>query len=112
VRYHDLVALLAARRSGRNSFVQAALQVRTALVSAASVDRRYACDPNRAAFAIESVCSAIEGLDSSLRARVVDPLHVQLGLAAAPNADAIGIEEEELSTEEPVREKIRIRLSD
>jgi hypothetical protein len=95
VRYHDLVSLLAGRLSGRNSFVQAALQVHTALISAASVDRLYACDPHRAAFVIEAVCRAIGEVNSSARAQVVDPLRVRLGLAAAPGANAIGVEEEE-----------------
>lgn len=80
VRYYDLVAELAGRMSGLNPFVRAVLQINDALLAAVRVDPRYAFDPTRTLFVIDTVRGRVAAAGGSLRVEVERALRIRLGI--------------------------------
>ena len=82
LRYYDLVAELAGRLNGLNPFVRAVLQIRDALLAAAQVDPRYAVDPVRTLFVIDTIRGKVAVSGGSLSVEVEHSLLARVGIRA------------------------------
>ena len=106
VRYFDLMSHMAGRMTGSNTFVRAALHIRTALLGAVRSEGRVRPDPERSLFVTRTVQEYVSNSGGTLPAGVVQELAVQLGLAGhAPPED-----ETPFSSTEEERAKVRINL--
>lgn len=106
VRYFDLMSQMAARMTGANAFVRAALHIHTALLGAVRTEGRVRPEPERSLFVIGMVRDYVSNTGGTLPTEVVQVLLVQLGLAGnAPPSDRTESEDAGFRSTEFGREK-------
>ncbi|HEY1187010.1 MAG TPA: hypothetical protein VGE74_05100 [Gemmata sp.] len=107
--YYDLLAQLAARMTGQNTFVRAAVQIHTALLAAVRVDPAHGREPQRMRFVIETVLEQVPGADEQGLREAVAPLFVRLPPAVPTSTTEVGGTEAEHSVQ-PVLDQLKIRV--
>jgi hypothetical protein len=108
--YYDLLARLAARLSGPNAFVQAAVHVHTALAAAARVDPAQAREPARVRFAIKTVLEQLPDVDERVLTEIAKPLLVRLEVQGSGSHTEV--REEEPAESAADAEKVRVVRGD
>src|SRR5262245_11793630 len=111
VRHYDLLAHVAAVTPGRNPFVQATLSLSSTLAGAARVDPRFAYDPTRVLFLIQTAREQVAAVGQTLPVDVANSLLTRLGINIATTDDETASGDHQYRAIDGTKQAERLRVS-